>query len=97
MPLSLYLLGLLFSIALCVHVVRSGQNMMWLYIILFLSPIGGIIYLIAVVIPGWNGSPAARRPREAARDALDPTREYRQAKQAADDTPTVHNRMRLAA
>ena len=40
MPLSLYVLGLLFSIALCVHVVRSGQNMMWLYLILFLSPIG---------------------------------------------------------
>lgn len=97
MPLSLYLLGLLFSIALCVHVVRSGQNMMWLYIILFLSPIGGIVYLIAVIVPQWTGGPAARKAREAARETLDPGRDYRQAKQAADDTPTVHNRMRLAA
>ena len=97
MPLSLYLLGLLFSIALCVHVVRSGQNMMWLYIILFLSPIGGIVYLIAVILPQWTGGPTARKAREAARDTLDPGRGYRMAKQAADDTPTVHNRMRLAA
>jgi hypothetical protein len=33
----------------------------------------------------------------AAREALDPTREYRQAKAATDESPTVHNRMRLAA
>jgi hypothetical protein len=97
MPLSLYLLGLLFSIALCVHVVRSGQNMMWLYLILFLSPIGGVIYVIAVLVPQWTGGPTARKAREAARETLDPTRDYRLAKQAADDTPTVHNRMRLAA
>lgn len=97
MPFGLYLLGLLFSIALCVHVVRSGQNMMWLYIILFLSPIGGIIYLIAVLVPQWTGGPTARKAREAARDTLDPTRDYRLARQAADDTPTVHNRMRWAA
>jgi hypothetical protein len=97
MPLQLYLLGMLFSIALCVHVVRSGQNMMWLYIILFLSPIGGIVYLIAVVAPQMTGSPAARKAREAARDTLDPTRDYRQAKQAVDDTPTVGARMRFAA
>ncbi len=97
MPLSLYFLGLLFSIALCVHVVRSGQNMMWLYLILFLSPLGGIIYLIAVLVPQWTGGPTARKAREAARETLDPGRDYRMAKQAADDTPTAHNRMRLAA
>ena len=97
MALLLWLLGLPLSIALCVHVVRSGQNMMWLYIILFLSPIGGIIYVIAVLVPQWTGGPTARKAREAARETLDPGRDYRMAKQAADDTPTVHNQMRLAA
>ena len=97
MPLSLYVLGLLFSIALCVHVVRSGQNMMWLYLILFLSPIGGVIYVIAVLVPQWTGGPTARKAREAARETLDPGRDYRMAKQAVDDSPTAHNRMRLAA
>src|SRR5665213_2124998 len=97
MPFQLYLLGLLFSIGMCVHVVRTGQNMIWLMIILFLSPLGALVYLVAVVIPGWTGGPTARKAREAARETLDPTRDYRQAKQAADDTPTVHNRMRWAA
>ena len=95
--LQLFGLGLLFSIAMCVHVVRTNQNMMWLYIILFISPLGGIIYLIAVIIPSLAGGPTARKAREAARDTLDPTRGYRNAKTAVDDSPTVYNRMRLAA
>ena len=97
MPLELYLLGLVLSIAMCVHVVRTGQNMMWLFIILSLSPLGAVVYFVAVILPGWTGGPTARKAREAARDTLDPTRDYRSARQAAEDTPTVNNRMRWAA
>jgi len=89
--------SLLLSIALCVHVVRSNQNMYWLWIILLFQPIGGVVYLVAIVLPEMLGGSRARRLGMAAREALDPSREYRQAKAAVDDTPTVHNRMRLAA
>ncbi len=89
-------LSLLFSVALCVHAVRTGQSMYWLMIILLLQPLGGLVYLIAIVLPGVAGGPAARRLGQEARAALDPTREYREAKAACEDTPTVHNLMRLA-
>ena len=91
------ILSLIFSIGLCVHAVRTGQNAFWLWVILLFQPLGGIVYLIAIVLPSYMGGPTARRAGQAAREALDPGREYRQAKAAADDTPTVHNRMRLAA
>jgi hypothetical protein len=90
-------LSLLFSILLCVHVVRTGQQMYWLWIILAFQPIGGLVYAIAILLPSMMGGPTVRKAREAARETLDPTREYRQAKAAAEDTPTVHNRMRHAA
>ena len=88
--------SLLFSIALCVHVVRTGQQMYWLMIILAFQPLGGLVYLVAIVIPAWTGGTAARRLSQSARETLDPTREYREAKAACDDTPTVANQMRLA-
>ncbi|MEP6966472.1 MAG: hypothetical protein ABI906_00180 [Pseudomonadota bacterium] len=88
--------SLLFSIALCVHVVRTGQAMYWLWIILAIPWLGGIVYLVAVVLPSLAGGPTARRLSQGARETLDPEREYRRAKAACDDTPTVHNRMRLA-
>jgi hypothetical protein len=88
---------LLFSVLLCVHVVRSGNSLYWIFLILFVPFLGGLVYLIAVVVPEFTGGTRAKRMGMAARDALDPTREYRTAKAAVDDSPTVHNRMRLAA
>ena len=89
-------LSLLFSVALCVHVVRTNQAMYWLMIILMLQPLGGIVYLVAIVLPSLAGGPTARRVAQGARETLDPTREYREARAACDLTQTVHNQMRLA-
>jgi hypothetical protein len=94
--LGLFGLSLAFAVGLCVHVVRTGREMYWLWIILAFQPLGGIIYLIAIVAPDVFGGTTARRLGQAARATLDPTREYRAAKQACDDTPTVANQMRLA-
>lgn len=90
-------LSLIFSIALCVHVVRTGQQMYWLMIILIIQPLGGLVYLLAIVAPEFLGGTKARKVGQAARDILDPQREYRAATQAVDDAPTVANRARLAA
>lgn len=89
-------LSLLFSIALCVHVVRTNQPMFWLWIILMLQPLGGIVYLVAIIVPSLAGGPTARRVAQSARESLDPNREYREARSANDLSATVHNQMRLA-
>jgi hypothetical protein len=96
--LSLPLLGLslLFSIALCVHVVRTGREMYWLWIILMFQPLGGLVYFLAILLPELVRGPAVRRIGEGARQTLDPTREYREAKAQCEDSPTVRNRLRLA-
>ena len=86
----------MFSILLCVHVVRSGQQMYWLWIILAFQPLGGLVYVVAIILPDVMGGSTARQLSRAARDTLDPTREYRQAKLLCDDAPTVGNQMRLA-
>jgi hypothetical protein len=97
LPLPAFGLTLIFSIALCVHAVRTGRELFWLWIILFgLPPIGGIVYFIAVLLPSIMGGPTVRGARQAAQATLDPTRAYRQSKAALANTPTVANRMRLA-
>ena len=90
-------LSLLFSIALCVHVVRTNQNMYWLWLILIIQPFGGLIYLIAIILPEMLGGRTARRVGSAARQTLDPGRAYRTAKADYDTSPTVAHAMRLAA
>lgn len=89
-------LSLIFSIALCVHVVRTSQQMYWLMIILLFQPLGGLVYLLAIVAPEFLGGAKAQKARQAARQVLDPQREYREASRAVDDAATVTNRTRLA-
>ena len=87
-----------FLIAMCVHVVRTHRELFWIWIILVMfPPIGALVYFIAIVLPELIRGPTARRVGRAARETLDPMRAYRDAKAAHDQTPTVHNQMRLAA
>ena len=96
-PIPALLISLVVAVGLCVHVVKTGQDTFWLWIILMFQPLGGLVYFVAIVLPSLFRAPAARKLREGAREALDPHRDYREAKAAAEDSPTVHNRMKLAA
>lgn len=87
-----------FMIAMCVHVIRTGREMFWLWIIFIgFPPLGALVYFFAIVLPELFRGPTARKVGRAARETIDPTREYRAAKADFDLTPTVHNQMRLAA
>ncbi len=89
-------LSMLLALALCVHVVRTGQPIYWLLIILILQPLGAVVYLIAIVLPSLSGGASAQRFGASARRALDPGREYREASAAMALAATVQNQMRLA-
>jgi hypothetical protein len=91
-----FLVSLVMAILLCWHAVKTGRDSMWLWIILMFQPIGGLVYIALNIVPDIFGGTTARRISSVAREALDPHREYREAKQACDDTPTVRNQSRLA-
>lgn len=87
-----------FLIGMCIHVVRTGREIFWIWIILVVfPPIGALVYFIAIVLPELLRGPTARKVGRAARETLDPMRAYRDAKAAHELAPTVHNQMRLAA
>jgi hypothetical protein len=88
-------LSLIFSILLCVHVVRTHREIYWILIILLFQPLGGLVYAIAIVLPEMMGGRTARRIGAVARESLDPGRDHRDAKAAYDDSPTVANAIRL--
>jgi hypothetical protein len=92
----LYLLIPLMQILCVVHVVRTGRNFMWIYILLFLPGLGIIAYAIVEILPGWFGSRTARGLRSTAVSTLDPGRELRYRRQALEEADTVDNRHLLA-
>ena len=94
------ILGLLLTyglaILLCWHVMRTGRDTFWMWIVLMAPGIGSLVYIALNIIPDLVGGSTAQKVGRAARATLDPNREYREAKQACDDTPTVRNQSRLA-
>lgn len=91
-----FLVILAILIGFCVHVVKTGRELYWIFIILIFPGLGALIYFIIAILPDLLGSSGARNMQRAARDALDPEREYREAAAKLKDTPTVGNQMRLA-
>jgi hypothetical protein len=79
-----------------IHVVRTGRELYWLWILVIAGPLGALIYFFAIIVPELAGGRTARHVGKAARQALDPNRDYRNALTALEDTPTIGNRMRLA-
>lgn len=92
----LLILSYLPSLLCGVHAVRTGREMYWLWIFAIAPMLGPAFYLFAVLVPEWMGGRTARTVGKAARKALDPERDYRNAMRALEETPTVGNRMKLA-
>ncbi len=92
-------LGIHVVIALffAIHVVRTGREMYWLFILFMFPLLGSIVYFLAVYLPSTRIDHAVRKTVSAAARSLDPGRELREARQAFDLTPTAQNQMRLAA
>lgn len=95
------ILGLLLTyvpaILLCWHIVRTGRDTFWIWIVLMAPGLGSIVYIALNIVPDIFGGKTARNLAKATRETLDPNREYREAKQACEETPTVRNQSRLAA
>ena len=79
-----------------IHVVRTGREMFWLWLFVIGPLIAPAFYFFAVLVPEWTGGSRGRSVGKAARQALDPERDYRNALRTLEDTPTVGARMKVA-
>ena len=78
------------------HVVTSGRDKTWLWLVIMVPGIGCAVYLLTQVLPDAGNSHSGRKAKKAALKALNPHREYREAMQAFDMVESVENRLRLA-
>lgn len=84
------------QIACGVHVVRTGQNLVWLFVIIFVPLIGCAIYVLAVVLPEMQSSPGARRAARGMVKVIDPDRDYRARVRDAEMVGSADSKRLLA-
>jgi hypothetical protein len=87
---------LVIQVLLIIHVVRTGREMWWILVLLFLPGIGSLIYLIIEVLPSLGGNVTARRTARTFGRMIDPTRELREARLEYERNRSVGTTTRLA-
>jgi hypothetical protein len=95
--MSLYLLPILIQVGLVVHVVKTGRNTIWIWVLVLLPGIGALAYVAVEVIPDLFRSPATRGALHGVARVIDPDRSLRRARATAAVSDTVVAKARLGA
>ena len=74
----------LLQIACAYHAYRNGNAQPWLFIILLFPLVGSIVYIVAVVLPGFRHTSQAQQLATGVRKLIDPDRDLRERLQEAD-------------
>jgi hypothetical protein len=87
---------IIIQVLLIVHVIRTGRNTIWIWVLALLSYAGIIAYLIVEIIPQLLGSRTAQATRRSVKRALDPEAQLRRLQSEAQVTNNVASNQRYA-
>jgi hypothetical protein len=92
----LFILYILFRVALVIHIIKTGRNTLWIWLVVIEPMIGGIAYFVVEILPGMMGSRTARRAASGLRNTVDPHRDLRKASQKLAVNDSVDSRRKFA-
>jgi hypothetical protein len=79
-----FIVSLLLQALLIVHVIKTGRNTIWIWVLALLSYAGVIAYVVAELVPDLLRSRATRRTVTGVRRVVDPERDLRRLAQTAE-------------
>jgi hypothetical protein len=91
-----FILSLILQVALVVHVLKTGRNTTWVFILIFAPVIGALAYFIVELLPEWSNSRGARNARRSLTRAINPDRDLRAASDRLAVADTAQNAIALA-
>jgi hypothetical protein len=94
--MSLLLISIIIQALLIVHVIKTGRNTIWVWVIALLSFAGILAYVAVELVPDLFRSRTARRTVLGMKKALDPAADLRRYEQEARITGDVASRQRYA-
>jgi hypothetical protein len=89
-------LPILLEVLLVIHVLKTGRNTLWIWLIIFLPLAGGIAYTIVELIPELARSRTLRTTRRNVTRALNPEAQLRRLQDEAQVTQNVASNQRYA-
>jgi hypothetical protein len=94
--MPVYFISIALQIACVIHVIKTGRNTIWIWVLVLLPFAGILAYLIAEVLPEFMGGRGARRLASGTARRLDPGRGARHRAANLDMVETADNKRLLA-
>ena len=94
--MSLLILSIIVQVALIIHVVKTGRNQIWIWVLALLSLPGAIAYIAVEILPELFRSRTAQRTARGLRKAMDPGADLRRYESEARVGSNVASRQRYA-
>jgi hypothetical protein len=94
--MSILIVSILIQAGLIIHVIKTGRNQLWIWVLALLSYAGIIAYVAVELIPDLFRSRTAQRTARGFKKALDPGRELRRYETEARLGANVASRQRYA-
>jgi hypothetical protein len=89
-------LTVLIQALLVIHVLKTGRNRYWIWLLLFLPLIGGIAYLVIEVLPEFRGGIRGQRAIREIKKAVNPGADLERHAAAWEQSPNADNARRYA-
>jgi hypothetical protein len=90
------ILSVAVQVGLIIHVIKTGRNQIWIWVLALLSLPGAIAYIAVEVLPDLFRSRTAQRTARGLRKAMDPARDLRRYESEARIGGNVASRQRYA-
>ena len=84
------------QVLLIIHVIKTGRDRFWIYILIFIPVAGPLAYFFVEILPALLSSPQTARLKTQIGDSINPGRKVAELEQQLDVADTVENRKRLA-
>jgi hypothetical protein len=91
-----FVLVIIIQVILIVHVIKTGRNQIWIWVLALLSLPGAIAYIVVELLPDLFRSRTAQRTARGLKKAIDPTADLRRYENEARVTGNVASRQRYA-
>jgi hypothetical protein len=91
-----YIIGIALSIPLIVHVIKTGRNTVWVFVLLAFPLIGSAVYFFVEVFPELKSSRTSQRAMRGLKATLDPEGDLRRLENEVKVTGNVQSRQRYA-
>ena len=92
----LLIVPIVIQVLLIIHVIRTGRNQLWIWVLLFLPLAGGIAYLAVEIVPELFRGRTARRTARGLKKAMDPMADLRRYESETRVGANVASRQRYA-